>query len=78
MAKFDLSHHKSSYLDQQQQVEVQEFGPDIHEGPGMYLQFVDGCGYTVYTLSPDEAEALAKMLTTAAETTRKLFSSKEV
>ena len=76
MAEIDLSHHKS-YTGGQQQAEVQEFGPDIHDGPGMYLQFVDGCGYTVYTLSPDEAEALAKMLTEAAELTRKLFQARK-
>lgn len=31
MAEIDLSHHKS-YTGGQQQAEVQEFGPDIHDG----------------------------------------------
>ena len=56
-----------------QLVEVSDFSPDIHDEPGMYLQFVEGCGYTVYEITPDEAEKLAALLLAKAKETRKNF-----
>jgi hypothetical protein len=37
---------------------------------GLYLQFVEGCGYTVYELTPDEADALALALVRGAAVAR--------
>jgi len=55
--------------------ECMPFSPDIHKEPGMYLQFVEGCGYHVYTLTPDEADKLAEMLRQTAEQSRREFAS---
>lgn len=54
-------------------VEVTPFSPDLHDNEGIYLQFVEGCGYDVKTLTPNEAEILAKQLQLAAIRTRKSF-----
>lgn len=45
------------------------------EQPGMFLQFVEGCGYTVFNLTPNEAESLAKILVQGAKATRKAFNA---
>lgn len=58
--------------------EVNAFGPDIHSQPGLYLQFVEGCGYDVKTLTPDEAEQLAELLLKSAFRTRKAFKIKPI
>jgi hypothetical protein len=49
------------------QAEVLGFDPDINGEPGMYLQFVEGCGYDVYELTPDEARELAGELAAEAD-----------
>jgi hypothetical protein len=45
--------------------------------PGVYLQFVEGCGYDVRVLSVIEAEALASILKHVAAESRKSFSEKD-
>lgn len=57
--------------------ETMSFDPDIHDIPGVYLQIVDGCGYTVYEMTPEEAETVAKMLIASAAETRKNFGVKK-
>ncbi len=54
--------------------QVLDHSPDIHNKPGVYCQFVEGCGYHVYTLNPDEAELLAAMLLQGAAKTRAAFA----
>lgn len=51
--------------------------PDIHDEPGVYVQFIEGCGYDVYTLTPDEADTLADRIREAAAETRKAFQDKK-
>lgn len=51
--------------------------PDIHDEPGVYVQFREGCGHTVYTMTPDEADEYADMLKVAAAHTRKAFQKKK-
>lgn len=43
------------------QAEVMTSTPDPGESeePHFYLQFVEGCGYSVYSMTPDEAEKVA-------------------
>lgn len=50
--------------------------PDIFDEPGVYLQFVEGCGYTVFTLTPEEAEQYADMLKASAKASREAFQKK--
>jgi len=44
-----------------------------YEKPGVTLQRVEGCGYDVTTLTPDEAERLGNLLIAAAKETRADF-----
>lgn len=46
---------------------VHPYDPDIHEKPGVYLEFQEGCGYTPYDLTPDEARQVAQALIAAAD-----------
>jgi hypothetical protein len=57
-------------------MEVVPFSKDIHSKPGIYLQEVEGCGYTVFELTPIEALALAAHLKKAAEETMAEFKGK--
>lgn len=52
-------------------LEVMPFSPDIHDGPGVYLQLVEGCGYHVHELTTEEARKLAKSLIESADWTDK-------
>jgi hypothetical protein len=53
--------------------EVSDWTPGIHDIPGVYIQFVEGCGYHVWDLTPDEAEGLAAILLKQAAKTRANF-----
>jgi hypothetical protein len=53
--------------------EVQAKSKDIHDEAGLYLQFVEGCGYTVFDLTPDEGRELAKILIQKADEAEKEF-----
>ena len=64
-----LTRHPTDYSGNFQRLEVMPFSPDIHDGPGVYLQSVEGCGYLVYELTPDEARKLAKSLIESADWT---------
>ena len=44
-----------------------------HSQPGLYLQFVAGCGYDVFPMTAGEAEALAAVLLRTASESRKSF-----
>lgn len=56
-----------------QQAEVMfNDGKTFNEPPNLYLQFVEGCGYTVYELTADEADKVAEMLVKAAKRMREL------
>lgn len=62
-----------------QRAEVNAYDPElqledgIDAPPYVWLQFVEGCGYTVYTVTPDEAEDLAVMLFNHAQIARKRY-----
>lgn len=74
-----LSRVESSYPSEEGvrvRAEIDPFDPDIYAEPGVCLQIADGCGYTVYELTPEEAEAIAKALINAAAKTRKAFDKK--
>jgi hypothetical protein len=62
-----LSKMKPGHNGRLKQAEVLGFDPDINGEPGMYLQFVEGCGYDVYEFTPDEARRLATELTAEAD-----------
>ena len=57
-----------------QWAEVLPYSRDVHDEPdaqaGLYLQFKEG-GYTVYSLTPTEAEKLGKILIEQAQVVKK-------
>jgi len=59
-------------------VEVMPYSPDIHENdpPAMYLQFKEGCGYTPFSITPEEAERLADLLKAGAAAVRRAYKNK--
>jgi hypothetical protein len=57
-------------------MEVLAHDPDIHDEPGVYLQKVEGCGYTVFELTPEEATILGTFLIEQAEESVTAFRSK--
>lgn len=71
----ELTEMCEGYDGQLTRFEVLSFSPDIHEKPGVYLQHVEGCGYRVFELTPDEAEALGTILNIKAEESRKAFKA---
>ncbi len=77
----ELTKMKNGYDGKPTRLEVQDFDPFIHDGPedgpGIYLQHVDGCGYTPYELTADQAEALAKEILEKVAESRKAFEEKE-
>lgn len=70
----ELTEMPVNYTGHHSRMEVMEFSPDIHDKPGVYLQYVEGCGYTVYNLTPDEARFLGECLIRKAKETMKAFS----
>lgn len=44
-----------------------------YDAPGLWLQFVQGCGYTPYQLTANEADKLADILKKGAAKSRKSF-----
>lgn len=75
MEKMDLSRH-DCYAGKMR-VEVMDASPELQESPHpqayLYLQFVEGCGYSPYELTPQEADHLAHMLQAGAARARKNF-----
>ncbi len=69
-----LSRLPAGYDGKKQRMEVMPFSKDIHDAPGIYLQKVEGCGYDVFELTPEEARALAALLEQAAKETQEEFS----
>lgn len=59
-------------------VEIMDSCPENTSGsiPYLWFQFVEGCGYTDYRMTPDEADKVADMLKTAAERIRKAWGVK--
>lgn len=51
--------------------------PDIFDEEGVYVQFIEGCGYHVFDMTPDEADTLADRIKEAAAATRKAFQDKK-
>lgn len=43
-------------------LEVLSFSNDVHDKPGVYLQEVEGCGYHVMEMTPQQAIELGKIL----------------
>ena len=62
-----LTRAAKGYDGNPRRMEVIPFSKDIHSNPGIYLQEVEGCGSTVFELTPIEALALAAHLKNAAE-----------
>jgi hypothetical protein len=57
-------------------VEVMPYSPRIHEeGAGLYLQFKEGCGYTPFSITPDEADRLADLLKAGAAQARRAYKN---
>lgn len=56
--------------------EATAHSPDIFDEPGVYVQFIEGCGYHPYTMTPDEADRLADRIREAAAKTREAFAAK--
>ncbi len=73
--KTDLSLHGPCYTGSLTCLEVQPFDPEVHTDPGLYLQHVEGCGYTVYHLTCEEAEQLVAHLLRGVTETRKAFAA---
>lgn len=71
--KTDLTRQGICYTGGYRQAQVSAHMPDIWDKPGTYLQIVEGCGYTVYELSPDEAEIIGNQLIRAAKASRAAF-----
>ena len=69
-----LTEMPKNYTGYHSQLELMEFTPDIHDKPGVYLQHVEGCGYTVYELTPDQARFLGERLIAKANETLKAFT----
>ena len=69
----DLTEMNNGYDGRPTRLEVSPFSNEIHEKPGVYLQHVEGCGYNVYELSPEQALELAELLIRAAKQTKKDF-----
>jgi hypothetical protein len=67
-----------NYTGYHDRLEVMAIDPDIHDAPsevpGVYLQHVEGCGYTVYRLTADEARFLGERLIAQAADSLKQFS----
>ena len=78
MASVELTQMRRGYDGNHKRLEVSGFSPDIHEGPGLYLQVVEGCGYGVYELTLDEAERLSRILVRAVRDVRKAFAGNDV
>jgi hypothetical protein len=62
MTSIPLSQMKLGYDGNPQHLKVSSFSPEIHDQPGLYLELIEGCGYTVIELTLDEAKQLSKML----------------
>lgn len=49
---------------------------DVFDEPGVYAQFIEGCGHHVFTMTPDEADQFADMIKAAADKSRKSFKKR--
>jgi hypothetical protein len=82
MKEINLSMERKGYDGNPKRVEVMSMSyepePEVRvwDEPGVYLQFVEGCGYDVRVLSANEAEDLACHLLKAATESRFSFSEK--
>jgi hypothetical protein len=56
-----------NYTGTHDHMEITAHSPDIHAEPGLYLQRVEGCGYTVTELTLSEARRIAQALNNAAD-----------
>ena len=72
----DLTEMNNGYDGKPTRLEVSSFTKEIHDRPGVYLQHVEGCGYNVYELNPDQALELAKILIEEANKSKKEFVTK--
>lgn len=73
----ELTEMENGYDGVPTRLEVLEFSPDIHDEPGLYLQRVEGCGYYIMQMTPEQAETLAQELLEVAEESRAAFAKKE-
>ncbi len=78
----NLTLEKKAYNGCYRRAEVMPFSyepePEFRsfEAPGVYLQFVEGCSYDVYSLTAVEAERLAEILLKAVAESRSEFKNK--
>jgi hypothetical protein len=72
MASVKMSTMPLGYDGQPQRAEVMGYSEVVHGNEqGVYIQFVEGCGYHVWNLTPAEAEKLGLALIAEANEQRK-------
>lgn len=69
----ELTEMPPAYTGHPCRLQITGFSKGINDQPGVYLQHVEGCGYTVYELTPEQARNVAKLLIDAADKTEKEF-----
>jgi hypothetical protein len=72
----ELTEKPKNYTGAYNRMEVQAHSPDIHSKPGVYLQEKEGCGYTVFELTPEQAVSLGQLLIQQAGQTVDDFQKK--
>ena len=71
----ELTEMKNGYNGKPTRLEVSALTPVVgQEYPAVYLQHVEGCGYTVYEMTAEQAEALAAELMEKAKKSRESFA----
>lgn len=60
-----------------ERVNVNPFSYDIHDVPGVYLEFQEGCGYDPRELTPDEAIRVGEALIAAGNSIKEVWAIKE-
>jgi len=79
--EIELTEMKKGYDGRFTRLEVMDFTPEVHDGPedkpGVYLQRVEGCGYMVYDLTPEQAFALADILRAQAQKSIDAFAAQK-
>lgn len=73
----ELTEMPVNYTGHHSRLEILGFSPDIHDHPGIYLQHVEGCGYTVYEMTVDQARFLGERLIAQVNESVKAFEKKD-
>lgn len=74
----ELTEMKNGYDGRPTRLVVSALTPAVGQKyPALYLEHVEGCGYTVYEMTAEQAEALAAELLEKVEESRKSFAAEE-